>query len=113
MTMSRVDDNIKIAGVSRNTTNNNDTNTSKLVEFLKSETSKTLVEFMKNQIQVKKLEENINNITNINTQKDVDLAKTTKNNRIKENKEEKDNKRDKGTELDIKYCPMNATLADL
>jgi hypothetical protein len=48
------DDNIKIAGVTRNTTNNNDTNTSKLVEFSKGETSKTLVELMKNHIQAKK-----------------------------------------------------------
>jgi hypothetical protein len=41
------------------------------------------------------------------------LAKTTKNNNIKENKEENDNKEDKGNELDINYCPKNATLADL
>jgi hypothetical protein len=49
-----VDDNIKITRVARNTTNNNDTNKSKLVEFSKGETSKTLVEFMKNHIQAKK-----------------------------------------------------------
>jgi hypothetical protein len=45
--------------------------------------------------------------------KDVDFAKTTKNNIIKENKEEKDHKEDKGNELDLKYCPTNATLANL
>jgi hypothetical protein len=35
------------------------------------------------------------------------------NNKIKENKEEKDSKDDTDIESKIKYCPTNATLADL
>jgi hypothetical protein len=39
-----VNDSINFAGVARNTTNNNDINTGKLVEFWNDEPSKTLLE---------------------------------------------------------------------
>jgi hypothetical protein len=48
-----VDDNINFAGVARNTTNNNNINTSKLVEISKDKPSKILVEFMENNTQAK------------------------------------------------------------
>jgi hypothetical protein len=40
-------------------------------------------------------------------------SKIKENNKFKENKEEKGNKEDKDNESQIKYCPTNATLADL
>jgi hypothetical protein len=88
------DDNIRIGGVSRTTTNNNDANTSELVEFSKCETSKTLVEFMKNHIQAKKPKENDDNSIKNGLQNKFVLAKNAK---IKEITNSKKIKRKKTT----------------
>jgi hypothetical protein len=71
------------------------------------------VEFVDNNIQAKKTEENNADIIKINLQLCVDTAKNAENNKIKENQEEKESKDKNGKELIIKYCPTNATLADL
>jgi tRNA(Ile)-lysidine synthase TilS/MesJ len=79
-----VDDNF--AEVARNTTKNNDINTSKLVEILEDKPSKTLVEFVDNTIQVKKPKENVNNNIRNDLQLCFNMAENTKNNKIKKNK---------------------------
>jgi hypothetical protein len=53
-----VKDNINIAGVAENTTNTHNINLSELAEISKDKPSKTLVEFVDNNIQAKKPEEN-------------------------------------------------------
>jgi hypothetical protein len=60
--------------VARNTTNNNDINTSKLAEFSKDESSKTLVEFVEISTKTKKAEENDNNIIKNGLQNKVVMA---------------------------------------
>jgi hypothetical protein len=67
--------NINFSGVARNTTDNNDINTSKLAEILEDKPSKTLVDFVDNTTQAKKPKENENTIIEIDLQNKVDMAK--------------------------------------
>jgi hypothetical protein len=86
------------------------------VVFSEDEPSQTLVEFMDVSTKAKKREENDNDNIKNSLQNSVVMTKNVtikENNKFKENNKEKDNKEDKGYELDIKYCPRNATLVDL
>jgi hypothetical protein len=111
-----VDDNVRFAGVARNTTVNNDINQNEMAEISKDELYQTLVEFIDISTKAEKPEENDNDNIENGLQNKVVRAKNAEikeNYKFKENTEEKDNKEDKDKELNIKYCPTNATLADL
>jgi hypothetical protein len=108
-----VDDDINFAGVARNTTYKNDINTSKKVEISECKPSKTLVEFVDNTTQAKNRKKMATTSLKSTYKTRSIWPKNKENNEIIEIKEGKDKEEGKSKELSIKYCPTNATLADL
>jgi hypothetical protein len=65
---------------------------------------------MDNTTTAKNLNKNDNNIIEIDLQNKVNMTKKAK---IKESSKTEESEEDKSKESIMKYCPMNATLADL
>jgi hypothetical protein len=111
-----VNNNINFAGVTRNTTVNNNINQRKMAEISKDKPYQTLVEFMDISTKAEKTEENNNDNIKNGLQNSVVMTKNaeiSENNKFKENTEEEGNKKENDNEPNIKYCPTNATFADL
>jgi hypothetical protein len=88
------------------------------VEFSKDEPSQTIVEFMDICNKAENTEENDNDnikngLQNKNRVVMTKNAKINENNKFKENTEKNDYKIENDNETNIKYCPTNATFADL